>query len=66
MTESIFTKAEIGEIAIFDLPGAFLHAWNDENVIVFMKEKLAALMVHIALQIYQIHQNNKKSKKSYT
>ena len=58
MTESIFTTATIDakeghDVAIFDLSGAFLHAKNDEMVIMFMRGKLAELMVHIAPQIYR-------------
>ena len=53
ITESIFTTAPIDakegrDVTIFVLPGAFLHAHNDEKVIMFMKGELAELMVHIA------------------
>ena len=33
---------------IMDLPGAFLHAENDETVVMFIKGKTAELMVHVA------------------
>ena len=36
-----------------DLPGALLHAENDEVVVMFMKGKMAELMVYVALQIYR-------------
>ena len=50
MIESIFTAAAIdakerGDTAIMDLPGAFLHAGIDERVIMFMKGKVAELIV---------------------
>ena len=35
-----------------DLPGTFLHAENDERMVMFMKEKMAELVVHVAPQIY--------------
>ena len=35
-----------------DLPVAFLHAENDKAVVMFMKGKMAELMVHVAPQIY--------------
>ena len=58
MTELILTKAandakEKQDVTIMDLPGAFLLAWNDKKVIMFMKGKLAELMVHVAPQIYR-------------
>ena len=57
MTKSIFTTAtndakEEQDITNFELPGALLHAKNDKIVIMFMKGKLAELMVQIASQIY--------------
>ena len=58
MIASIFTAVSIEakegrDVAIIDLSGAFLHAWNNENVIIFMKGKLAKIMVMIAPQINQ-------------
>ena len=41
------------EIAVVDLPEAFLHADNDEDVLMFMKGKLSELMSQIAPQTYQ-------------
>ena len=35
------------------LPGAFLHADNDQDVIMFMQGRLAELMSLIAQQTYQ-------------
>ena len=52
ITSAIDAKEE-RDIAIMDLPGAFLHAYNDEKVVMFMKGKMAELMVHIA------HKNTK-------
>ena len=40
------------DIGIMDLPVAFLHAENDKAVVMFMKGKMAELMVHVAPQIY--------------
>ena len=40
-------------MAVIELPGAFLHADNDETVIMFMKGKMTKLMVHVAPQIYR-------------
>ena len=53
MLECIFITAAIdamGErnVAIMDLPGAFLHAYNNEKVMMFMKGKMAELMAHVA------------------
>ena len=53
MTESIFIMSvtdakENREVAIVDLPGAFLHAENDQDVIMFMRGRLAELMTIIA------------------
>ena len=58
MTKSVFPKSTINakeghDIALFGLPGAFLHAKNNKMVIMFMKGKLAELMMHIAVQIYR-------------
>ena len=36
------------EAAVVDLPGAFLHAVNDEDVIMFMHGRLAELMTMMA------------------
>ena len=56
MIESIFITATIDmkeeqDVAIMDMPGAFLHAENDEKVVIFMKGKMAELMAHFAPQI---------------
>ena len=44
MMESIFITTEIDakeqwDVAIMDLPGAFIHVENDETVVMFMKGK---------------------------
>ena len=41
------------EVAIVDLPGAFLNAENDQNVIMFMRGRLTELMSLVASQTYQ-------------
>ena len=56
--ESIFITVAIdakehGDVAIMNLPGAFLHAENDEKVVMFKKGKMAELMVHVLPQIYR-------------
>ena len=53
--ESIFVPSMIGtkenrEVALVDLSGAYLHAENDQDVIMFMRGRLAKLMTMIALQ----------------
>ena len=58
MTELIFTTATIDakegcDITILEQPGAFLHAKNNKMDIMFMKGKLAQLMMHIVPQIYR-------------
>ena len=57
MTESVFTTAAIDakegrKVAFFVLWGAVLNVRNDEKVIMFIKRKLAELIVHIAPQMY--------------
>ena len=57
MFESIFITAALEakegrDVAIVDLPGAFLHANNDNDVIMTMTGKIAELMVMKAPQIY--------------
>ena len=52
MIESIFITAAMDAkkqryVAIMDSPGAFLHADNDETVVMFMKGSMAELMVHV-------------------
>ena len=41
------------EIAIFDLPGAFLHAINDEDVVMYIQGRLAEIMAMVASQTYR-------------
>ena len=58
MMESIFiimatdTK-EQQDVAIIVLQISFLHAKNDEKMMMFIKGKMAELMVHMAPQIYR-------------
>ena len=57
MLYSIFVTAAIEakkgrDVAVMDLPGAFLHADNDDELIMTMKVKLAELIVMVAPQIY--------------
>lgn len=58
-TESVMLTAVIDaherrDVATLDIPGAFLHADNnDQNIIMMLKGLLAELMVKIAPQIYR-------------
>ena len=57
-TEDIFLsciiEAEEGkEVVVADLPWAFLHVENEDNVVMFMKGRLAELMVMVAQQTYR-------------
>ena len=45
------------------IPGAFLHAENDEDVIMFVRGRLAELMTKIAPQTYRKYVTNKKGHK---
>ena len=51
------------EIAVLGLPGAFLHADNNQDVIMFMQGRLAKLMHLIAPQTYQKFITVEKGKK---
>jgi hypothetical protein len=57
-TESIFLTALIDaleqrHVACFDIPGAFLHAETDEDVIMMLKGRLAELMVMVDPSLYR-------------
>ncbi|KAL7509413.1 hypothetical protein ACHAXN_008345, partial [Cyclotella atomus] len=57
-TELIFLTGLINalekrEVACFDIPGAFLHAETDEDVIMMLKGRLAELMVTIDPSLYR-------------
>ena len=44
---------------ILDIPGSFLHASIDENMVMFINGKRVKIVVHVALQIYSnIKQQN--------
>ena len=51
ITMAIYAK-DLHDVAIINLLDAFLHAENDESVVMFMKGNMAELMVHLAPQIY--------------
>ena len=66
--ESIFITSVINvkenrEVAAEDLPGAFLHAENDNNVIMFMRGRLAKLMKMLAPQTNQKYATIEKDQK---
>ena len=65
MMESIFISAAIDakeeqDVAIMDLPGVFLHAENDDRVVMFMKRKMAEHMAHFVPQIYNKYTTTSK------
>ena len=67
-TESIFITSVINarenrEVTIVDLPGAFLYAENDQDVIMFMRGRLAELMTMIAPQMYRKYVTIEKGQK---
>ena len=56
-TESIFLACIVDakegkEVAVENPPGAFLHADNEDDVLMFMRGRLAELMVMVASQTY--------------
>ena len=57
-TESVILTAVIDahegrDVATMDIPGVFLHALNDEFVLMLFEGTLAKLMVQITPKIYQ-------------
>ena len=57
-TESIFLTSMIEalegrDVACFDIPGAFLHAENDDEVIMLLKGRLAELLVMVEPALYR-------------
>ena len=52
MITSVIAAKEGREVATIDLPGAFLHAYTDEEVIMFLKGRLAELLVLVQPQLY--------------
>ena len=67
-TESIFITSVIDgkenrEFAVVALQGAFLHANNDQNIIMFMRGRLAELMMMIASQTYRKYVTIEKGQK---
>ena len=48
------------DVAIMDVPSAFIHTLNDEDVIILLKGRLAELMVFVASQIFQPYIFNTK------
>ena len=58
MTEAVFLTCVIEakegrEVAVVDLPGALLHAENEDDIFMFMKGRLTELMVMVAPQTYR-------------
>ena len=52
ITASIDTH-ERRNVATIDIPGAFLHAYNNKETIMLLRGRLAELMVQVDPQIYQ-------------
>jgi hypothetical protein len=57
-TESVFITAVIDaqegrDVACFDIPGAFLHAYVDKDISMLLKGRLAELMVQVAPNLYR-------------
>ncbi len=58
LTESVFITTVINaakgqDVAGFDIPGAFLHADLDKDIIMILKGRLAELMVQVAPNLYR-------------
>ena len=69
--ESVFVTAAIDarenkEVVTIDIPGAFLHATNDNYVVMRMNGTLAKLMAKTDPKLYRKFQQTKKERKSYT
>jgi hypothetical protein len=57
-TDSIMITAAINaheqrNVATINIPGAFLHAYNDKETFMLLKGRLAKLMVQVDLQLYR-------------
>ena len=50
---SVIAANEKRFVRCYDVPGAFLHAESDENVLMVLRGELAEMMIHVAPQIYQ-------------
>jgi hypothetical protein len=58
LTKSVFITTVINvhkgrDLTCFDIPGAFLHADSDEDIIMILKGRLAKLMVQVAPNLYR-------------
>jgi hypothetical protein len=68
-TGSIMITATINDhkqrnVATIDIPGAFLHAYNDKETFMLLKGRLVKLMVQVDPQLYQkfvIHDKNNQA-----
>ena len=52
MITSAIEAHEERDVAVIDLPGAYLHAMSDEEVLMLLKGPLAELMVKVDPSIY--------------
>ena len=69
--ELVFVTAAIDarknrEVVTIGIPGAFLHAINDNYVVMRMNGTLAKLMAKTDPKLYRKFQQTKKERKSYT
>jgi hypothetical protein len=51
-------------VATIDIPGTFLHAYNDKKTFMLLKDRLAKLMVQVDPQLYRkfvIYNNNNQA-----
>ena len=53
MLTAVIDAHEERKVACYDIPGAFLHAELDEDVIMVLKGRLAELMVQVAPNLYR-------------
>jgi hypothetical protein len=61
MITAAFNAHEQCNVATIDIPGAFLHAYNDRETFMLLKGRLAKLMVQVDPQLYHnffIHNKN--------
>ncbi len=64
MTAAIDAR-ENREVVTIDIPGAFLHATNDNYVVMRMNGTLTKLMAKTDPKLYRKYLTDKKERKSY-
>ena len=53
MLTSAIDAHEGRDVAVIDVPGAFLHAFMDEDIIMLLKGPVAQMMVHVSPKLYR-------------